>query len=414
MAELQTKNEVKTSTFLEKMKNIGPAAVIAAAFVGPGTITTASVAGIKFGYALLWPFLLSAIMGMILLEKCARIGIIGKTTLAEAIREYFSNNPALKLFIIVLTIGAIFIGNSAFVIGNVLGAALGAQVFIPLPTSVLSVIIGVIAILILMVGSYKLVEKFLITLVMIMTVSFVITAIAIKPDLVAILKGFLIPTIPAGSLPTIIGLIGTTISGYNFFLYSSASKERWSGAENLGNSRFDLFVSIPLGVLISAVVMITAAGMYGMNINLTYGATELAKQLEPVLGSAAKYIFGLGLFAASISSAVPTALATGYVVSGLLGWKVDMKDSKFKAVEVVFICVATFFAAIGKKPLAWILFAQGTNGLLLPISAIMVLIIANDKRLLGKYVPKQWENLVSGGLVAVTIYLGLRSLFSIF
>lgn len=414
MSELQTQESVKKQSFMEKLKNIGPAAVIAAAFVGPGTITTASVAGINFGYSLLWPFLLSAVMGMILLEKCARIGIIGQTTLAEAIRDYFKNNPTLKLFIIVLTIGAIFIGNSAFVIGNVLGAALGAQVFIPASTNVLSVVIGIIAIAILMKGSYRLVEKFLVTLVLIMTASFVITAIAIRPDLGAIIKGFLIPTIPAGSLPTIIGLIGTTISGYNFFLYSSASKERWVGAENLGNSHFDLFISIPLGVIISAVIMITAAGMYGTNLQLSYGAVELAKQLEPVLGSAAQYIFGMGLFAASISSAVPTALATGYVVSGLLGWKVDMKDPKFKAVEVIFLCVSTFFAAIGKRPLAWILFAQGTNGLLLPISAIMVLIIANDKRLLGKYVPKQWENIVSGLLVAVTIYLGLRSVFSIF
>ena len=98
----------------------------------------------------------------------------------------------------------------------------------------------------------------------------------------------------------------------------------------------------------------------------------------------------------------------------LLGWKVDMKDSRFKAVEVAFLVIATTFAAMGKRPLAWILTAQGLNGILLPISAIMVLIIANDKKLLGKYVPKQWENIVSGGLVLITIYLGMRSLFGIF
>ena len=399
--------------FIDKLRNIGPAAIIAAAFVGPGTVTTASMIGITYEYALIWSLIFSGILSVILYEKTAKIGIIGQTSLAEAVREQIEN-PTIKWLVIILTISALAIGNSAFVVSNVLGAALGLQTFTGGNTTPLVIIVGLIAIGILLKGSYKLVERLLVWLVLVMTLSFVITAIAIKPNIGGILKGALIPSTPAGSMPYILGLIGTTLGGYQFFLHSSTTRERWNKPEDLEEARFDVYVSMGLGVLISIAIIITAASLYGSDINFSYGAMELAEQLKPTLGSAAPYIFSLGLFAASISSAVPTALATAYAVSGLLGWEVDLNDNKFKAIEVIFLSVVTLVAAFGSRPLAWILFAQATNGLLLPISAILVLWVVNRKNLLGEYVPKPWENYLTGAAILVIAYLGLTSFGEVF
>src|SRR5210317_2120507 len=183
---------------------LGPGVLVAAAFIGPGTITACTIAGVGFGYELLWAMLLSILATIILQEMSARVGVITQKGLAEVIREQLEVSW-LRYFVMGAILSAIVIGNTAYEAGNISGATLGLQVLMGENyTSIYPWIIWFIAFLLLYLGSYKTLEKVFISLVLLMSVSFLVTAILTKPDIKEVLAGLLIPIIPKNSLINII------------------------------------------------------------------------------------------------------------------------------------------------------------------------------------------------------------------
>ncbi|TRX66140.1 Nramp family divalent metal transporter [Carboxylicivirga sp. M1479] len=401
------------ANLLSKLKSIGPAGLVTAAFIGPGTITACSMAGAGFGMALLWSLLFSVLATIFLQEMTLRLGIITQKGLGQSIRTSLTS-PALRVLAIVLIVSAIAIGNAAYEAGNIVGASLGlTSIFEGVNPIVLSVVIGVLAFILLMQGSYKLIEKALVVLVILMSIVFLSTAIIIGPDFYDILKGMFVPSVPKNSILSIVGLIGTTVVPYNLFLHASAVKERWKNKEDIKEARFDLIFSIALGGIISMSVVITSAvAFFGQGIGLN-GIGEMAIQLEPILGSWAKYFLGIGLFAAGVSSSITAPLAAAYATTGILGWKQDLKSTHFRLIWIVILVIGVFAASLGYKPIQAILFAQVTNGLLLPIIAIFLLVIMNSKKLLGQYANSIYSNVAGIIVIAVTLTLGLKSILSV-
>ena len=171
------------------INNIGPGPLIAAAFIGPGTVTLCSIAGLDFGFSLLWTLVLSIIATIVLQEMAARLGIVSQKSLSEVIKNEIKN-PLTKNIIITLILLAIVIGNAAYEAGNISGGVLGLEsVFgekslniLGLNINFYGILLGLIAFIVLFIGNYKVLEKSLMFLVIIMSVSFVITAVITKPD----------------------------------------------------------------------------------------------------------------------------------------------------------------------------------------------------------------------------------------
>jgi Mn2+/Fe2+ NRAMP family transporter len=403
--------EKKSDGILKKLKTMGPAAIVTAAFIGPGTVTTASIAGANYGYALIWAMVFSVFATIILQEMAARLGIITRKGLGEALREQFEN-PVAKMISIFLVVSAIGIGCAAYETGNILGGALGLQAVTGISMNVWGPLMGIGAFILLYTGSYKLVEKFLVGLVVAMSLIFITTAIIVKPDLSLVAQG-LIPSVPKGSLFIVIALIGTTVVPYNLFLHASAVQERWKDSSGVKESRADILVSMILGGVITMAVIITAsAAFFGTGIAIT-NAGDMAQQLEPLLGSWAKNIFAFGLFSAGLSSAVTAPLAAAYATSGALGWKKDMKDKKFRIIWMTVLAIGIIFSGLGLKPISAIIFAQVANGILLPIIAVFLLYIMNNKKRLKEHVNSRTSNILGFIVVLVAIGLGLRSLLSV-
>jgi len=202
-----------------RIKSIGPAALVTAAFIGPGTITTCTLAGAGYGYTLLWALAFSVIATLVLQEMAARLGIVGRRDLGEALRLQYPRGMT-RMFSLVLIISAIGIGNAAYETGNILGGVLGleamaGQAKLELPggaaLSLWGPLIGIVAFVLLLLGSYKKLEKVLVGLVILMSVVFLATMIFLLPSLPEILKGIFIPRIPAGAALTVAGLVGTTV-----------------------------------------------------------------------------------------------------------------------------------------------------------------------------------------------------------
>lgn len=173
------------------ISNIGPGPLVAAAFIGPGTVTLCSIAGLDFGFSLLWTLLLSVIATIVLQEMAARLGIISQKGLSEVIKNEIKN-PLTKNIVIILILSAIVIGNAAYEAGNISGGVLGLETvfgekylnLLNYHINFYSVILGLIAFSLLFLGNYKILEKSLIFLVIIMSLSFIITAIITKPDII--------------------------------------------------------------------------------------------------------------------------------------------------------------------------------------------------------------------------------------
>ena len=398
------------------MKRMGPGLLVMAAFIGPGTVTTASKAGAEYGFALMWALLFSVVATLVLQEMAARLGLVTGQGLSQALRSSF-NSRLFRGLAIVLVILAIGFGNAAYESGNISGAAMGLAAITPLSTNLWALVVGGVAFALLGTGRYQVVERGLIMLVVVMSIVFLTSMVMVGPDLAGMVKGLTRPTLPAGSTLTILALIGTTVVPYNLFLHASAVREKWSADvpvdEALRESRRDSVLSIGLGGLITLAIITTAAAAF-FGSDVVFSAATISQQLEPLLGPAAKYFFAIGLLAAGLTSAVTSPLAAAYAVSGALGWKPDLADARFKAIWVLVLGSGMLAAALGTRPISAIMFAQAANGFLLPIIAFYLLYVMNSASLLGNFRNRWRSNLVGGLVVLVVSCLGLFKLSQVF
>lgn len=402
-------------------KYFGPSTLVAAAFIGPGTITVCTLAGVRSGYMLLWALLFSVIATIVLQEMTGRLGIITQKGFGEAIRENLGN-PFLKIIGILMVLSAIVIGNIAYEGGNISGAVLGwEEFFIGLDVTVNNVtirltsfIIGAIAFWLLFSGNFKRIVNVMTALVGVMSIVFVTTAVVIQPDITAILKGLFIPQASADEFLTVIALIGTTVVPYNLFLHASTVQERYKHFSQLSDMRIENAVGIILGGLISMCVVITSAAASDGSLAEVNSAADMAQQLEPLLGTWAKSFMGIGLFAAGITSAVTAPLAAAYTAKGVLGWSGNLKDPKFRFVWIVVLVAGVLFSALSLSPVKLIEFAQVANGITLPVIAVFLLYIMNKPMLLGTNRNSTHHNIFGVAVILVTLLVGFRSLNSVF
>ena len=399
-------------------KNVGPGPLIAAAFIGPGTITLCTLIGVKYDLQLLWTIIISIFAVIVLQSMAVRIGIIGQKSIIEVIREEIKI-PWIRSFVLILIFSAIMIGNTAYEAGNISGAALGLETLIGSFTlnqasfnlKIYPILIGFLATLLLWIGKYKILERSLIFLVVLMSLSFLFTAISTGPSLVDIFSGLFNFSIPRGSLLGIIGIVGTTIVPYNLFLHTELVREKWSTKGDLSFALKDMVIAFVLGGLISMSVIITAAGVEAYEIN---NAADLAMGLAPVFGEGAKYLLSVGLFAAGITSSITAPLAAAYVVCGCFGWTTNFKSRSFQRSWAIVILFGTLLASTGLKFIIIIQFAQIANGILLPVIAAILLWIMNQAAWLGKSKNTMIQNLLGFSIVIISLFLSMRTLGSVF
>jgi manganese transport protein len=395
---------------ISKIRNIGPGALVTAAFIGPGTVTACTVAGASFGYALLWSLVFVTFATILLQEMSARLGVVTQRGLGETL-AFLLQNSFLKWPLFALVGVALYLGNAAYEGGNLSGAALGIQAVFGereeiYDWSVLS--ISVLAAGLLLAGTYKQVEKTLIGLVILMALAFVATFTIVGPDSGALVRGLVVPAIPEGSLMTVIALIGTTVVPYNLFLHASTAKARWKDVGDLGAARSDTTLAIGLGGIITILIVSTAAAsMFSAGLTVA-NASDMARQFEPLFGPFSRYLLGVGFFAAGLSSAITAPLATSYAMTEILQLKRDQSSWPFRIVFLSVILCGMSLALAGINPVVIILSAQFANGLLLPIIASFLLYAMNQRQLLGVHVNGAIANTLGAGVLILTAGLGLR------
>lgn len=391
-------------------KYFGPATLVTAAFIGPGTVTVCTLAGANSAYSLLWALAFSVFATIVLQEMAARLGFVTQDGLGAAIRK---NTPEgfLRILFFFIVISAILIGNAAYEAGNISGAVLGMNLIFG-KFNIWPLVIAAIAGYFLYAGKYKFLENLLIGLVLTMSLCFIVTAFLLKPAIGEILSGF-VPRTDANFL-TVLALIGTTVVPYNLFLHAASISEKYKQDASLSDIRKENFVSILLGGLVSMAILIVAAtAMRGISTEIN-SASDMAIQLEPLLGSWAKYVMAIGLFAAGVSSAITAPLAAAYAARGIFGWEKNKTSTKFRLVWMSILVIGVIFSSLGIKPIVIIQFAQIANGLLLPVIALYLLYMMNRTDLLGRFTNSKLQNILGFIVITITVFLSFRILNTVF
>ena len=383
--------------------------MVAAAFIGPGTVTTATLAGGNFGFTLLWAVAFSVIATLVLQEMTCRLGVVGQLGLGDAIVQK-TQSRGLYIPAAALVICAIFIGNAAYEAGNITGAAAGLPTFIVMDINLWGVFIGAVAFLLLASGKFRLIEHVLVGLVVCMALVFVGTAVVVAPPFLEILKGLITPTLPENGILVIIGLIGTTVVPYNLFLHAATLKRHAADGVTLAEARRDITTSVLGGGLITLCIVITAAAALHGSGAPVVSLNDLAPTLQPLLGDSSSTFLAIGFLAAGLSSAITAPLAAAYAVTEIVQLRPELKNRVFRWTWQSVIIAGVLFASLSLKPLQFILLAQIANGALLPVIALFILWVSNDKTLLREHSNNRIQNLLGCAVVGVTLVLGLRSI----
>jgi len=396
---------------MKMRRYFGPSTLVAAAFIGPGTLTTCTLAGVHSSYSLAWALIFSTAATVTLQEMSARLGFVSRSGLGEAVKSQISSK-ALRILVLGLIICAIFIGNAAYEAGNISGTGLGLELLFG-PSSFWPLLTGAIAFVLLLVGRYGWIENFLVGLVILMSTCFLITAFLTQADLIALFKG-MIPSIPQEEeLILAMSLIGTTVVPYNLFLHASIISKKWTETDSIKDIRLENTVSIVLGGFISLLIMMVAASV-SENVSSVENASDLAIQLEPLLGSSSNWLMGLGLMAAGLSSSITAALAAAYVIKGIFNIKYERRSKLFKISWAIIIVVGTAIAMTGYNSILLIKFAQMTNALLLPIMAVFLVYVCNVKSLLEDFTNGLLSNSLGILVIILTLLLSAKTIFLIF
>jgi Mn2+/Fe2+ NRAMP family transporter len=385
---------------------IGPGIYITSAFIGPGTVTMCLLAGVNSGVSMLWAILFSTISTIILQDMCVRLGFYTKSGLDQTVRT--SNLPnIIKYIASVYIIVAIFIGNSAYQSGNLAGTKLGIQLLgIPLSGEIILTLIFIFCLFSILLGKSDYIKNILSSLVLVMCISFIFLAIIKLPSLLEILKGSFIPRIEGNNMMIVIGLIGTTVVPYNLFLHTNLIAE---SEDDIVSLRKDSLISIIIGGIISICIVIIGNSAFGMDIKNIQGMSQM---MEQGYGVYSRYLLGMGLFAAGLSSSLTAPLAAALVTQGILNFSKNKQVTKMKAVQVVVLLVGYFIVLKNFNAINVIKIAQVINGILLPVFAIYLLTILNDRVLMKVHKNSNGQNVMGILVIIVTIILSIKSIYN--
>jgi len=389
---------------------LGPGIITGSVDNDAGGITTYSVAAAVYGYNLIWTLIPSFIVLVVIQEMNARMGIVTGKGLADLIRE----NAGVKItFFIFIGLLIADVGNTTTEFAGVAGSmeVFGVSKYISVP------IVGFMIWFLVVKGTYKIAERIFL-LFSVSLLMYVVSAIMGKPHWGEIGHAIIHPQMEfnAQSLAMIIGLVGTTIAPWMQFYMQSSVIEKGLKMKQYNYSLIDIVVGCVATVVVAFFIMVACASTLHVNGIQINEAKDAALALKPLAGAFASQVFAFGLFIASIFSATILPLATAFYVCEAFGFEagIDKKWNEAKEFYVLYTGILIVGAAIiliPNAPLIFIsLWSQVINGMLLPVVLVCMMLLVNNKKIMGKYVNKPVNNLIGWGAVIVLIALSLALL----
>lgn len=386
---------------------IGPGIITSNVDNDAGGITTYSLAGAEYGLALLWTLIPITAVLILIQEMCARMGVVSGKGLSDLIRERFGARITFYLMIV------LFLANMGNAIANFAGVAASMEIFgvgryISVPFSVVFVWWLVVK------GNYKSVEKVFLA-ACVFYFAYIISGFMGKPDWGEIGSSLLKPTfrMEPGFLMMMLGLIGTTVAPWMQFYLQSSVVDKGLKTENYSYTRLDvIFGSVMVSVVAFFIIMLCAVTLFQNGIRIET-ATDAAQALVPLAGEYCSWLFAFGLLNASLFAASILPISTSYTICEAFGWESSLNRKFVEAPQFYGLYTLMVFMSAGiillpDMPLIRIMFySQVINGIILPVILVFMLLLVNDKRIMGEYTNGRVMNILSWVTVAVLIFISL-------
>ena len=405
------KNRLKDSHFVKRIliffAILGPGIITGSVDNDAGGITTYSVAGAMYGYNLIWTLIPSFIVLLVVQEMNARMGIVTGKGLSDLIRE----NAGMKITFLIF-LGLLFsnIGNTTTEFAGVAGSMeiFGISKYISVPVTAVLVWFLVVK------GTYQIAERiFLIFSLSLLT--YVVSALMSDPDWSAIGTAIVRPQVEMNtqSLAMVIALVGTTIAPWMQFYMQASVIEKGLKMKNYRFTLIDIAVGCVVTVVVAFFIMVACgATLYpnGVSIN---EAKDAALALKPLAGKLASQVFAFGLFIASVFSATILPLATAFYVSEAFGFEagIDKKwdeAKEFYSLYTFILVISALIILIPGAPLIKIsIWSQVLNGILLPVVLISMILLINNKKIMGVYVNNLIQNIIGWAAVIILVILSV-------
>lgn len=397
--------KVNLRNILMFMAILGPGIITANVDNDAGGITTYSLAGAHYGYSLLWLMLPTTVALVVIQEMCARMGAVTGKGLSDLIRESFGVKVTFYVMI------ALFLTNMGNSVSEFAGIAASLEIFGV--SKYLSVPVSALLVWLLIVkGSYKVVEKVFLVACMVY-IAYPIAAFMAGPQWDTILTATVTPTFKAdsGYLITMIGVVGTTIAPWMQFYQQSAVVEKGITIDQYGFSRLDVIVGCIMAIVVAFFIVVAcAATIFSQGFQIETAA-DAALALKPLVGKYASALFAFGLFNASLFAACILPLSTAYYICEGMGWESGI-DKDFRRAPQFFwlftiiIITSALIILFPNAPLIMIMFiSQVVNGAVLPFVLIFMLILINDRHLMGDHTNGPVFNLIAWLTVIIMIIL---------
>ncbi len=389
---------------------LGPGIITGSVDNDAGGITTYSVAGAMYGYGMIWTLIPSLIVLLVIQEMNARMGIVTGKGLSDLIRE----NAGVKVtFFIFIGLLISNIGNTTTEFAGVAGSmeVFGVSKYISVPIAAVLVWILVVK------GTYKIAERiFLIFSASLLT--YVVSALMAKPDWGAIGSAVVRPGISLNtqSLTMIIALVGTTIAPWMQFYMQATVIEKGIKIKEYKFTLVDIIVGCFITVVVAFFIMVACGSTLFPNGVVISEAKDAALSLEPLAGRMASHVFAFGLFVASVFSATILPLATAFYVCEAFGFEAGIDKSLDEAREfyVLYTGILVLSAAIILIPNAPLIsisiWSQVLNGILLPVVLVSMILLINNKKIMGNYTNKPFQNIIGWTAVGMLVLMSLALL----
>lgn len=384
------------------LRYIGPGIITAALVFGPGSLTITSKLGSLYAYQHIWVIVIAIFFMVIFTEMGARVGVATGSSLLAIIREKWGRVPSALLGL------GIFAITASFQAGNTMGASVAFAELFGTDSFPWVIAFTLVAISLLFFSSfYQVLEKLMIVLVGIMLLSFLITLLLARPNLVALVAG-LVPSLPEGSEVLTIALIASSFSVVGAFYQGYLVKEKgWQKEEVREAGRESLAGVMILGMISLFILANAATVLYPQGVQVN-SATDMGLALEPLYGNTATVIFMVGLFGASFSSLIGNATIGGSLLADAFLLGSQLQSSRVRAmIMLVMLIGASIALAFGRLPLELIVFAQAITIIIAPAVGITLLVLANDASRMGALRNNRWKNI--GGVAGLLLLLFLSA-----
>ena len=399
------------SKLIKTLLSFGPAFLAIGYTIGTGSVTAMIVAGSTFGMQLLWVLLLSCLFSGVLIYAYGNFALVtGETALYSFKKHLKFGKPMAILIIIGVSFGQ---WNSLMGILGISANILYEMIAMYFPSAasykyeiVVAIAVVVIAVMysILLIGKYSIFERVLVIFVSCMGISFVLSLFVVHPLPVEVVRGLLpvIPDVPGGKM-LVAAFVGTTMAAATFLSRPLFIQGKGWSIEDRGQQKKDAIVAAVLVFIISGSVMAVAAGSLFHEGKKVGAVLDMVNALEPIAGKGALTVFFFGTLAAGLSSVFPCMLIAPLLIEDYRSGKLDTQSKQFRIITGIAAVFALTIPILGFNPVKGQILTQVFNVFVLPLVIIGIILLINNKKLMGKHIAGYLLNFV----------LGLAFLFSV-